>query len=85
MDVSAARAVETIICDARQAGKQVYISGLDDDVAQTLAALDATHCLPTDTSFEHRIDALRAAVEHVKSTQKGGGSGVGKGAVHHAA
>jgi SulP family sulfate permease len=73
MDVSAARAVETIICDAKQAGKTVYVSGIDEDVAETLAALDATHCLPTDTTFEKRIDALRAAVAFVKEQQNGNG------------
>ncbi len=74
VDVSAARAVETIICDARQAGKTVYMAGLDDEVAATLAALDATHCLPVDTSYEHRIDALRAAVEEVKRQRANGDS-----------
>ncbi len=72
VDVSAARAVETIICDAKQAGKTVYVSGLDEDVAATLAALDATHCLPVDSSYKHRIDALRAAVELVKEQRKNG-------------
>lgn len=77
MDVSAARAVETIICDAKQAGKTVYISGLDDEVAETLAALDATHCLPSDTSYKTRIEALRAAVEYVRlqRDKKGAGGG----------
>jgi hypothetical protein len=41
-------------------------------VAATLAALDATHCLPVDTTFEHRIDALRAAVELIKKQRKNG-------------
>ena len=75
MDVSAARAVETIICDAREAGKKVYIAALDDEVAETLAALDATHCLPTDTSYETRIEALRAAVAKVKEDRNNGKGG----------
>ncbi len=75
VDVSAARAVETIICDARQAGKTVYVTGMDDNVAATLAALDATHCLPVDTSYENRIDALRAAVAQVER-QRGNGDSV---------
>ncbi len=74
VDVSAARAVETIICDAKQAGKTVYVTGLDGEVAETLAALDATHCLPVDTSYEKRIDALRAAVELIKTQRKNGKS-----------
>jgi sulfate permease, SulP family len=67
VDVSAARAVETIICDAREAGRVVYETGMNDDVRKTLSGLDATHCLPVDTSFEARIDALRAAVVQIES------------------
>jgi sulfate permease, SulP family len=67
VDVSAARAVETIICDAREAGRVVYETGMNDDVRNTLSGLDATHCLPVDTSFEERIDALRAAVVQIES------------------
>jgi SulP family sulfate permease len=74
VDVSAARAVETIICDARQAGKLVFETGLNDSVRETLAALNATHCLPVDTSYETRIDALRAAVQYIKSEKQNGGS-----------
>ena len=71
IDVSAARAVETIACDARQANKTVYVTGMSDKVREVLAGLDADHCLPGDTSYEHRIDALRAAVKEVKAAAKG--------------
>ena len=46
VDVSAARAVETIICDAKLAGKVVYETGMNDTVRETLAGLNATQCLP---------------------------------------
>ncbi len=62
MDVSAARAVETIVCDARHAGKTVYVTGLNDDVRRVLAGLNADHCLPANTRYEQRVEALRAAV-----------------------
>lgn len=65
IDVSAARAVETIACDARAAGKTVYISGMSDNVREVLVGLDADHCLPTGTSYERRIDALRAAAAEI--------------------
>jgi SulP family sulfate permease len=65
VDVSAARAVETIICDARRAGKIVYETGMNDEVRKTLAGLDATHCMPVDTRYPTRIEALRAAVEQI--------------------
>ncbi len=62
IDVSAARAVETIACDAREAGKTVYVTGINEAVNKVLAGLNADHCIPGDTRFEARIDALRAAV-----------------------
>ena len=62
LDVSAARAVETIICDAKHAGRVVYVTGMNGEVRDVLAGLNADHCLPADTRYEHRIDALRAAV-----------------------
>jgi SulP family sulfate permease len=79
VDVSAARAVETIICDAKQAGKLVFETGMNDEVRETLAGLNATHCLPVDTRYAKRIDALRAAVEHVLAAREGkGGAGDAK-------
>ena len=62
IDVSAARAVETIACDAREAGKTVYVTGINEAVNKVLAGLGADHCIPGDTRFESRLDALRAAV-----------------------
>ena len=62
LDVSAARAVETIACDAKQMGRTVYCAGLCDAVQQVLAGLDADHCIGTDSRFARRIDALKAAV-----------------------
>ncbi len=67
IDVSAARAVETIGCDARQAGRRVFMSGINDDVRGVLAGLDADHCLPKDTSFKTRLEALQAAVAYLES------------------
>ena len=40
-DVSAARAVETVVADAERAGKAIYIAGLQGEVRQTLEALNA--------------------------------------------
>jgi SulP family sulfate permease len=65
IDVSAARAVETIIVDATDAGKLIYETGMSDTVRQTLVSLNATHKLPVDASYANRIDALRAAVDRV--------------------
>ena len=61
LDVSAARAVETIVCDGKRAGKTVYVTGMNQEVKDVLAGLNADHCLPADSRFDRRIDALRAA------------------------
>ncbi len=65
LDVSAARAVETIACDGRQAGKTVYVTGMNDEVKGVLAGLNADHCLPADTRYETRLEALKVAVAEV--------------------
>jgi SulP family sulfate permease len=65
IDVSAARAVETITSDAREAGKTVYVSGMNDDVADVLAGLAADRYLPSRMQFKHRIEAIRAATEEI--------------------
>ena len=67
VDVSAARAVETVACDARRSGKRVFVSGMSDEVRNVLTGLNAHHCLPGDTYFDRRIDAIRAAVRYVES------------------
>ncbi len=71
VDVSASRAVETIGCDARHAGKRVFISGMNDEVKGILSGLNADHCLPSDTYFANRVDAIRAAVHYVRETEDG--------------
>jgi SulP family sulfate permease len=70
MDVSAARAVETIGCDSKEAGKRVFISGMNDEVGRVLAGLNADHCLPVDAYYESRLDALRAARDHIDQRQR---------------
>lgn len=73
LDVSAARAVETIACDAKQAHKTVYVTGMCAAVRNVLAGLNADHCLPENTCYDTRIEALRAAVAEV--TAQDGGKG----------
>lgn len=73
IDVSAARAVETIICDGRAAGRMVYITGMNKEVRSIITGLNADHCLAADTHFDKRIDALRAAVDNWKRQRPNGG------------
>ncbi len=70
IDVSAAMAVETIACDARQAGKVVYITGMSAKVSEVLAGLGADHCLPTDTSYDTRLEALNEAVAAIRREEE---------------
>jgi sulfate permease, SulP family len=67
IDVSAARAVETIATDARRVNTTVYVTGMSESVRNILSGLNADRCLPTNTRYEHRIDALRAAVAAVEN------------------
>jgi SulP family sulfate permease len=67
IDLSAAVAVETIAIDAKNAGRKVYITGLSDKVAATLAALEADKHIGADYRYASRLDALRHAVGVVPS------------------
>ena len=69
IDVSAARAVETVAYDAHQAGDTVYITGMSDEVRKVLTDLQADHHLTADAYYEHRIDALRAALAEVRKAR----------------
>ena len=77
LDVSAARAVETIICDARQADRKVFTTGMSPEVKQVLRVMEADHCLPEDAEYQKRVEAIRAAVEEVR--KNGSGSTVNGG------
>lgn len=60
LDVSSARAVETIAFDAHKAGRKVYVAGMAPQVRETLRQLDAHVFLPGDAHFPTRLDALQA-------------------------
>ena len=62
IDVSAARAVETIMDDSQAAGKMVYITGMSQEVRNVLTGLHGESLLPADTHFDNRMEALEAAV-----------------------
>jgi SulP family sulfate permease len=63
IDLSAALAVETIISDADDAGRMVYATGMNTDVRGVLDSFSDAHRLADEVCFEHRIDALRAALD----------------------
>ncbi|CAM3763463.1 SulP family inorganic anion transporter [Litorimonas haliclonae] len=72
VDVSAARAIETIAVDAKAAGKRVYTSGISPEVMKKLKGLRIDEALDPNYAFEDRLTALRHAAEQVGSKPKGG-------------
>jgi len=72
LDVSAARAVETIGSDAQSAGKRVFISGMSEKVREVLTGLHCDHCFADDTWYVTRLEAMQAAREYVTQSPKGG-------------
>jgi SulP family sulfate permease len=70
IDISAVRAVETIAHDAIHDGKWVYATGMNAAVGDVLRGLEADKHFTADMKFEHRIDALRQAVEKIQQATK---------------
>ncbi|MCY7294891.1 SulP family inorganic anion transporter [Alteromonas sp. a30] len=71
MDVSAARAVDTIITDAQAAGRKILISALTPKVKQVLDALDVKNTVSEAHIFETRLDALKYAEMMVDNAKVG--------------
>ena len=71
IDVSAARAVETVACDGKRMGKAVYVTGASDEVKKILSGLDADHCLQVDAYHAKRRDALQIAVDRIRQVESG--------------
>ena len=78
MDVSAARAVETIALDAAHAGKHLYVCGINEQVTASLEGLGVSTLIPVTSRFETRADALSAArdwiFENADSANRSGNS-----------
>jgi len=66
LDLSAARAVETIAEDGKVSGKLVFISGMTDKIRTMLTDLMG-EIVPPEHYFDSRRDAIFAAVEFVES------------------
>lgn len=67
MDVSTARAVETVVSDARAAGRMVFVCGMYKDVERILDNMNSLSGLPPSSRCASRLDALEAAehwIEH---------------------
>ena len=76
MDVSAARAVETIALDAVHAGKHLYVCGINEQVTASLEGLGVSELIPVTSRFETRVDALSAARDWIfENADSANGSG----------
>jgi SulP family sulfate permease len=69
LDVSAALAVETVARDGKQAKRQIYLCGMNDQVEATLSALEADKHMEAGDHFATREEAMEAALAYL------GGSG----------
>lgn len=69
IDVSAARAVETIANDGKLSNKLVYISGMNEKVRDVLVGLMGD-VIPEDHFFDARKEAIKAAVNFVETTEE---------------
>ncbi|WP_417449359.1 SulP family inorganic anion transporter [Kordiimonas sp.] len=65
LDLSAAKAVETIVEDALHAGKSLYVAGVNEKVREVLSGLQVTSDLPDDHWFDTRQTALEHALKHI--------------------
>ncbi|GGW73872.1 SulP family inorganic anion transporter [Alteromonas halophila] len=79
MDVSAARAVETIATDAVAAGRVLLLSSVKDNVANVLKGLGADAHLTDRAFFKNRYDALLEAVKLAEEKSSEGGAPGGPG------
>lgn len=70
VDVSAARAVETIGSDAHAANKEVFVSGMNEEVRTMLKGLNNEYCLSHGDNWKNREDAIKAAVEFLEDYEK---------------
>ena len=65
LDLSAAKALETIVSDADSSGKLVYFAGVTEEVNDVLHGLDVAQLITDDHWFENRADALEEALIEV--------------------
>lgn len=71
VDLSAARAVDSIAEDARAAGRKVLVAGMNEEVRSMLSALRADRHLPPEARFATRIEALRAVAASAAASGSG--------------
>ncbi|MEO0435465.1 MAG: SulP family inorganic anion transporter [Pseudomonadota bacterium] len=76
LDVSAARAVETIAGDAEKAGKQVLICGMAENVKNTLVNLGADEAISSENYYADRTQALKSLLGQANGDESASPSGL---------
>jgi sulfate permease, SulP family len=69
IDVSAVRAVETIVEDAADSGKQVYVTGMNESVGRVLEQFATGLPGSEEKQFSTRLDALKAALTRLEPSR----------------
>tara|TARA_R110002020_G_scaffold83397_2_gene207209 strand:- start:114109 stop:115761 length:1653 start_codon:yes stop_codon:yes gene_type:complete len=69
IDVSAVRAVETIVEDAADSGKQVYVTGMNETVGRVLEQFATGLPGSEEKQFSTRLDALKAALTKLEPSR----------------
>lgn len=72
IDASAARAMETISCDAQTMKKPLYIFGMNAEVRQVLRDLEADCCLEDKMFFQERSTAISVAHDYIVESKRHG-------------
>ena len=65
LDVSAALAIETVGSDAKHSGRKIYMCAMNQDVENTLSALEADKHLEKSDHYKTREEALEAALTYL--------------------
>lgn len=69
VDVSAARAVETVASDAKAANRKVLISGMNGQIRAIMSGLEADASISSDAYFTSRLEAIRAAARLIDGNE----------------
>lgn len=69
LDVSAAKAVETIAADVESSNRVLYMSAANESVSKILDGLGIRKSVPAQQWHDTRLQALEAAVKQVKKQQ----------------
>jgi SulP family sulfate permease len=69
IDVSAVRAVETIVEDAADSRKQVYVTGMNESVGRVLEQFATGLPGSEEKQFNTRLDALKAALTRLEPSR----------------